>query len=137
MALDLYTRISNLEAVVFPGDIPVRGHVVNITTPGPASITLLPELLIILSAPGPVQLSLPLPTLAQNNWRVCILSQNAQANKLTTGTNGIVFNNGISNVYIDSMSDQGAIGQFLLLVASDGVWKPGAQRFGYSEMGWS
>ncbi|HLM81072.1 MAG TPA: hypothetical protein VK302_10610 [Terriglobales bacterium] len=125
--MDLTQRIAALEAAVF-GGLPVWSSARTISLAGPVSITPLTGLLVILSAPGPVQVSLPLPSALQNGFVLCFLDANGQANSIETPPGGIVS----GTVFESMVIDGGEVGNYATLVAENGVWAFGGGRPGYT-----
>ncbi len=123
--MDLTERLAALEAIVYSG-IPAWNCVKTISIAG--SIAIVPQngLLVVLAAPGPIQISLPLPTALQNGFTITFLNANAQQNTVKTPAGGIF----TGSDYESTLLDGGEVLNFASLVAQNGAWTFAGGRSG-------
>jgi len=123
--MDLAERLAALEAVIYAG-IPAWSFVQTVSVPGPIAIVPANGLLAVLAAPGPIQISLPLPTALQNGFTITFLNANGQQNTVTTAGGGIF----TGTDYESTLLDGGEVGNFATLNAQNGLWTFGGGRSG-------
>jgi hypothetical protein len=121
--MDAYAdRITHLESVVFQG-VPAITPRQVISQAGEADVVVQGGLVLIV-APGSVELNLPLPSIAQNGLTITFLSANCAApwvNLINTSAGGIILP-GIPSQTASQMSDSGSPGSLCVLTAQNGVW---------------
>jgi hypothetical protein len=124
MSDPISTRIANLESVVF-GSAGLPTQVVS--APGATPIAVQNNLLVLITAAGGANLSLPSPTAAQNNFAITILNANGAINTVIGAFTGT----GTPSESYASLTDSGQNGNICKLVALGGVWQLTAGGVGW------
>ena len=119
------TRIANLESVVF-GSAGLPTQVIS--TPGAATIAVQNGMLVLITAAGGTNLSLPSPASVQTNFTITILNANGFINTVAGAFSGM----GTPAESFSSLTDSGQNGNICKLVAVGGVWQLSTGGVGWS-----